>query len=701
MSTSKPELLAPAGSTESFHAAIEAGADAVYLGLGDFNARIRAKNFTIRDLSALLPHAHSRGVKIYITLNTLIKQSEIKSAVNILYQLDQLGADAVIIADLGLMKLASTHFPNLRIHASTQAAAHNSYGVDFLRTLGAKRVVLARELSLDEIAETTKKSSIEIEVFAHGALCYSISGMCLASSFIGGASGNRGKCTQVCRRKFKCDDNCGRACGQCGYFFSPYDLQAVSVIGKLAGAGVTSLKIEGRMKSPEYVSTVIKAYRRAIDSPGDIDQSIDELKYDFGRAKTTFYLDGRKGGPIDPSRPSGTGILAGTIREPGNKFFTVSTDIKIGKGDRLRVQPQNGFEGIACKVEECGISGSDTVISLASAIECGAGDHVFLIGKAEKSSPRQNVTTEPAATSIKANFAGYGLDGHRILTNKNSARHGLDGHRILTNKNAGVLTPPVCAGTPATKPKLWFRADRLEWLDILNASPCQRLIFDADIGELGALIDSPDIIRTWRSRIFIALPPFIEETAVDFWRGTVKKCMAAGLQSFAVSNIGHLPLVKGAKEVVADALIWCVNRFTQKELAARGIGKFIYSYEDEFLNIRNTAAGAGIVPVYGKPPLFISRMKPGVGCGTVTADPHGNRFVVSAKNGLYYTLPVTPMCLFAKREKLSSCGIENFLIDVSFHGSPDYGVISKLTAGFRDGVRTEGGTIFNFKAGLH
>ena len=693
----KIELLAPAGSVESFHAAIDAGANAVYLGLGDFNARIRAKNFTVRDLSTLLPHAHSRNVKIYVTLNTLIKQAEVKFALNILYQLDQLGVDAVIVADLGLMKLASTHFPDLRIHGSTQATAHNSYGVSMLKSLGAKRVVLARELSLDEIRETVKKSApTEIEVFAHGALCYGISGMCLASSFIGGASGNRGKCTQVCRRKFRCDVNCGRACGQCGYFFSPHDLQAVTAVSKLADAGVASLKIEGRMKGPEYVSTVVKAYRRAIDSPADMNKSVDELKYDFGRAKTMFFLDGCASVGIDPARPSGTGILVGTISESGDKSFTVSThmdtDIDICKGDRLRVQPQNGFEGIACKVANCVVSGDSVRVVLTSAIECAAGDHIFLIGKSDNPAINNIINTP-----INKN------DNRRGDRPRSPETPDIKNIRMVhptAAKIANALTPPVDTEIRPAKPKLWFKADHSGWLDILNASPCQHLIFDADINELNVLIDSPDIIKTWRSRIFIALPPFIDEAKINFWRGIVEKCLSAGLKSFAISNIGHFPLVKGAKEVIADSQISCINRFTQKELFARGISKFVYSCEDEFLNIRNTAVNTGIAPVYGKPPLFISRMKPGVECGTPMTDPHGNGFIVNTKNSLYYTLSTTPVCLFAKREKLSSCGIENFLIDLSFC-EPDYDILNKLVSGFRDGVRVDNGSIFNFKAGLH
>jgi len=252
------------------------------------------------------------------------------------------------------------------------------------------------------------------------------------------------------------------------------------------------------------------------------------------------------------------------------------------------------------------------------------------------------------------------------------------------------------------KPLLWFRADCIEWLDYLAASPCQRLIFDADVGEIELLLNYPEIVRIWRSRIIIALPPFIEETRLDFWRPVVKKCLYAGIESFAVSNVGHFPLVKGAKYIVADAPLWCLNRFTQEYLKSLGVNSFVFSYEDEYLNIRNTCQPmeiAGIAPVYCKPPMFISRMPPAIACGTTVTDPHNNSFTVSQKNNLYYTLPNTPVCLFAKRKKLSECGIENFLIDVSFH-KPNHDTLNKLVQGFKDSIRIDNGSIFNFKAGL-
>lgn len=256
-----PELLAPAGSMESFHAAINAGADAVYLGLEVFNARMRAKNFSIKKLSYLVPYAHSRGVKVYVTLNTQIKQKEFEGLIHVLYQLEQIGVDALIVADLGLIEVARTNFPSLKLHGSTQMAIHNRAGIRGAEKLGLSRVVLSRELTCEEIGNIKRETALQLEVFIHGALCYSISGMCLASSFLGGASGNRGMCTQVCRRKFK------QKSAE-GYFFSPHDLCAIDYLFHLKQLGVCSFKIEGRMKGPEYVDTVVRAYRASIDNAG-------------------------------------------------------------------------------------------------------------------------------------------------------------------------------------------------------------------------------------------------------------------------------------------------------------------------------------------------------------------------------------------------------------------------------------------------
>ncbi|MBU2646440.1 U32 family peptidase, partial [bacterium] len=235
-----PELLAPAGSLESFNAALEAGADAVYLGVGALNARLRARNFTMDSLAHLLGRAKNSQVRIYVTLNTLVKQEELKSVLDMLYQLQQLEVDAVIVQDLGLAYLAHRYFPALTLHASTQMVIHNRMGLDAMGQLGIKRAVLSRELSFAEVERLQQDTPVELEVFIHGALCYAISGLCLASSFIGGWSGNRGRCTQVCRRKFSSQQDEG-------YAFSPGDLWAVDHIADFSRIGISSLKIEGRM----------------------------------------------------------------------------------------------------------------------------------------------------------------------------------------------------------------------------------------------------------------------------------------------------------------------------------------------------------------------------------------------------------------------------------------------------------------------
>ncbi len=255
----KLELLAPAGSLQSFFAALECGADAVFCGLKTFSARAGAKNFTMDELTRMVGYTHKLNKKIYVALNTLIKEDELSELIEVLCELEHLKVDGLIIQDLGLYQLAHRYFPEIPLHASTQMVIHNLAGVRILEKLGFERVVLARELSLAEIAYISKNSSLEIEHFIHGALCYSMSGHCLFSSYIDGRSGNRGRCIQPCRRRYHHE-------GESGFYFSTSDFSAIELIPDLANAGVMSLKIEGRMKSPEYVAAVVTAYRTVIDS---------------------------------------------------------------------------------------------------------------------------------------------------------------------------------------------------------------------------------------------------------------------------------------------------------------------------------------------------------------------------------------------------------------------------------------------------
>ena len=257
------ELLSPVGDFECLKAAVQNGADAVYFGAGSFNARAFATNFDDEALEKAITYAKLRGVKTNLTLNTLIKNDEMENAINLAKKAYELGIDAIIVQDLGLARYLIKNFPDLAIHGSTQMSVHSLEGVLALQKMGFSRVVLSRELSLEEIEYICKNSNIEIEVFVHGALCISYSGQCLFSSMVGGRSGNRGKCAQPCRLPYELLENDTTI--DKGYLLSPRDLCGLDYLSQLIKSGVSCLKIEGRMKTPEYVATVTRIYRKYLD----------------------------------------------------------------------------------------------------------------------------------------------------------------------------------------------------------------------------------------------------------------------------------------------------------------------------------------------------------------------------------------------------------------------------------------------------
>ncbi len=308
----KPELLAPAGNFQIGIAALESGADAIYVGLKSFSARKSATNVDLQELLRLKNYAVNHDKKIYVTLNTIIKEDEYLSMASVLRDLSDAEVDSIIIQDIGLLKFIKSNFPKLVIHASTQMAIHNIAGVELMQKLGVKRVVLSRELTLDEIA-TIKKNvpEVELEVFIHGALCYSFSGMCLASGLILNRSGNRGECAQICRSYFNQKE-------QQKYFFSCNDLCVGSDVLKLRDIGVTSLKIEGRMKSKEYVQKTITLYRKILDEQNlkkeEYQELLDQSALTFARKRTFGYLGNKSGDAlINNEYPGHLGISAGKV----------------------------------------------------------------------------------------------------------------------------------------------------------------------------------------------------------------------------------------------------------------------------------------------------------------------------------------------------------------------------------------------------
>jgi len=339
----KPELLAPVGNMECLKAAISAGCDAVYLGGYTFGARNYALNFSNEEIVEAINYAHIYGVKVYITVNTLIYEDEVNRFIEYVDFLHKNNVDALIIQDLGMMDLVRKTYPNLELHASTQMHIHNLEGVLFAQKMGLKRAVLAREVSIDEIEKIKQNSNIELEIFVEGALCVSYSGQCLMSSLIGGRSGNRGTCTQCCRMKYDIYSN-DKKLNKDNYLLSMKDLNTIKHIGKLIDIGVDSFKIEGRMKRPEYVYLMVSLYRRVIDEylkTGKINFNISdeiEMKKIFNREFTKGYLFNEENKKvINTFRPNHMGITLGTVIDVNDKKIKIKLEENLRKNDGIRI----------------------------------------------------------------------------------------------------------------------------------------------------------------------------------------------------------------------------------------------------------------------------------------------------------------------------------------------------------------------------
>ena len=338
------ELLSPAGSMESLKAAIEAGADAVYLGGTLFGARAFANNFNDEEIIEAIKYAHLYGVKVYVTTNILIYEHEVEHFLEYVEFLHKNNVDAIIIQDLGMLDLVHKTFPNLEIHASTQMHIHNLDGTIMAKKLGVKRVVLARETPIEVIEEIKKNVDVDLEIFAHGALCVSYSGQCLFSSLIGNRSGNRGSCVGSCRLPYKIVDEHNYKLNNGDYPLSMKDLNTLEYIGKLIEANVSSLKIEGRMKSPEYVYTVTKLYRMAIDSYYKYkkvlidDVELNNLKRIFNREFTKGYLFNEEiHNIINDKRPNHQGVKIGKVIDYKNNYVFIKLYDNIHINDGLRI----------------------------------------------------------------------------------------------------------------------------------------------------------------------------------------------------------------------------------------------------------------------------------------------------------------------------------------------------------------------------
>ncbi len=372
------ELLAPAGNEESFKAAVNAGADAIYMGLGKHNARVMAKNFTLSSYIECIKYAHIRGVKVYLTLNTLLEDDDIKDALELLIKLYEAGLDAVIIQDIGLASIIHDIMPDLHMHASTQVSAYSLEQVKFLESIGFKRVVLARELTLDEIKYITDNTNVEIEAFVHGALCVSVSGQCLLSLAIGTRSANKGACAQPCRMRYTLyKDN--EKMSPKTYLLSKKDIYGLDILDKIIDSNITSLKIEGRNKTPEYVALVISTYRKYIDMYKK-DKKINIDSDDEKNLIQMFNRSGKSHGYLDEIKykdsittlsPKNTGLYLGEVIEQKSKFIKVKLEEDIDLHDGIEIYSK---KGVVSTIVTCIKDNKGNIINK----ECHKGDIIYL-----------------------------------------------------------------------------------------------------------------------------------------------------------------------------------------------------------------------------------------------------------------------------------------------------------------------------------
>ena len=346
MTDKKIELLAPAKNKECAFAAINAGADAVYLGAESFGARKKAGN-SIEDIKEIVEYAHKFLVKIYVTVNTIIFDNELDDVEKLIWQLYEIDVDAVIFQDFSFFEM---NLPPIALHASTQCNNDSLDKIKFLKQLDVERVVLPREFSLKEIKNVTENVDIETEVFVHGALCVSYSGQCYFSNYVGGRSANRGECAQPCRRKYSLVDDRGNVLLEKQYLLSMKDNNLSAHLKELICAGVTSLKIEGRLKDKEYVTNVVSYYRQAIDSisktlkasEGEIITSfVPNPDKTFNRGYTNFYFDGKRKKFINPLTPKFMGEKIGTVKSVKGKSVVIDSKHNLNPGDRLAYFDRN------------------------------------------------------------------------------------------------------------------------------------------------------------------------------------------------------------------------------------------------------------------------------------------------------------------------------------------------------------------------
>jgi putative protease len=674
------ELLAPAGTLEVFEVAVAAGADAIYIGAPFFNARELARHFTMVEVAAMIDYGHRNGVKVYLAMNSLVKEDEISRAVETLAVLEELGPDGLIIQDLGLYYLVKNFFPKLRIHASTLMAAHNSPAVNKLAAMGYSRVVLPREMTIKEIGQISAATNVEIEVFVHGAMCFSYSGLCLFSSFQGGRSSLRGRCVQPCRRRYTWT---GRGKGlSSGYFFSMNDLEGIDLLPALAKAGVTSLKIEGRMRSSSYVGNVVKAYRTVLDAvPGDkaaLGAAHQLLDAAMGRKATRGYFPGSR--PTDvlaPQHSGNIGTFLGKVKPGRSGMATIKINAPIGVGDRLRLHLEKTGERQAFSLKKIKVGGrfvelatQGAMVSLELPVQVRAGDTIYKVDSAaHRGKPTgSGISPERFAGKLRKLATGERVRKIMVKLSRGTQQGGsVDRLPPRPISKKGERKRPRVAQLPLP---LWFRSDDPFILSQRFPVLPERIVINLSGEAFNRFLRMKRSGPLFR-RIIWALPFVIDEERLSFFRERISKLIELGFREWQVGHFSQVAFFEGLGcRLSGDYTLNILNNLAAHVLEDHGLQTGLISIENDRDNLGRICRAGGDfrrgMTVYGFPALFTSRYSgPPMQYDRVFKSPKAESFVLRQAWGYTRALPLRPFSLMADLADLAKLGLAYGVVDLS------------------------------------
>jgi U32 family peptidase len=682
------ELLAPAGSPDALDAAVGEGADAVYLGLKNFNARMRSANFAYAQFEAALRSLRRMGKKLYVTVNTVFEQREADRMYQLLKYLAVVGPDALIVQDFGVLAMVRSEFPQLKLHASTQMNVASGRGANMLSRSGVSRVVLARELSLEELRSIRSETNVELEVFTHGALCVSVSGLCLFSGYLGGKSANRGMCTQACRRLYRRGEDGGggdNGAGENGYYFSPADLQLLEHLPALAAAGINAFKIEGRMKSADYVGAVVSAYRMVLDAviqgnEENIRRSIAEgkkiLRSDFARSKTAYFFNAAHTNDsvswLNPAQDGGTGISLGVIEKVQGKAGERRALVSGGElsatlpaaGDSIRLHRSDDSERVSHKVQFAETMADGLWLSIPDGFD--KGDRVYLI---------QTKAMSKRHKPVIAHNAGTGGRG--------------PGHEKAP---PAPPQPPLPALAPRKTAKnksaafpdgLYVATSRINDLYIIQSSRPARVMLTLTRKTIDYLLEEDKPPLPFKpADIILILKPFFPQTAAQELADVIPSLVDRGYRQFMVNNLGHFSLfrdIRSEVKLIAGPWLYTFNAWALSYVLSLGVDGFVSPLENNRQNWertidagnRQTLRSLAFVPVFIWPPLFNIRANLGTLYDFNTfSDNRGENFSLACSPEGSTVFPEKPFSITDKIPFLKEAGFRRFIIDVAGNCRP-------------------------------